>query len=517
MAKYATLRRMQQRRPLNARAVSQPLPPPVGGWNARDALADMDPADAVSLVNWFPSTTSVNLRNGYTQWATGLGGQVQTIFAYTGGATEKQFGVTEGGSIYNTTSGGAVGAADVTGLSNGKWQYVNIATPGGNFIWTCNGADSPLTCDGTTWANPAITGVTASQLIHVNLHKNRLWAIQKDTLKAWYLPVQSIAGAMNALDLSSFCTRGGYLMAMATWTVDAGYGVDDLAVFITSEGEVLVYRGTDPSSASTWALVGIWWLGSPVGRRCFVKLAGDVLLICQDGVLPLSGALQSSRVQPQVALSYKIQNAVSTAVTNYGSQYGWQLLPFPGSNMLFLNVPISTGNLQQQYVMNTITKSWCSFDGWNANCWELYQDEPYFGGNGYIGKAWDGQADSGSNINATAIQAFNYFGNRAQLKRWTLMRPTFQVTDTPALYANVNVDFDTTDTTSTLAFSAVSPSLWDTAKWDVGTWGGMTVLKNWQGVTGVGYCAAPRVKVAANMNSVAWMSTDMVFETGGIL
>lgn len=504
-------------RPLNAKAVSASISSPVGGWNARDALAEMDPTDAVSLVNWFPSTTSVNLRSGYSQWATGLGGQVQSLFAYTSGTADKLFGVTAGGNIYNATAGGAVGAAELTGLSNGKWQYVNISTPAGSFIWACNGVDAPILYDGASWTNPAITGVTSTQLIHVNVHKNRLWAIQVNTLKAWYLPVQSVAGAMSALDLSSFCVRGGYLMAMATWTVDAGYGVEDMAVFITSEGEVLVYRGTDPTSATTWALVGIWWLGAPVGRRCFVKFSGDVLLICQDGVQPLSGALQSSRVQPQVALSYKIQNAVSTAVANYGSQYGWQLLPFPGANLLILNVPITTGAAQQQYVMNTITKAWCSFEGWDANCWELFQDNPYFGGNGYIGKAWDETSDAGQNINANAIQAFNYFGNRAQLKRWTMMRPIFQTTGSPSLYANVNVDFDTSDTTATLAFSATSDALWDVAEWDEAVWGGTTILKNWQGVTGIGYCAAPRVKIAANSLSIQWMSTDLVYEPGAIL
>ena len=306
-------------------------------------------------------------------------------------------------------------------------------------------------------------------------------------------------------------------MAMATWTVDAGYGVDDLAVFITSEGEIVVYRGTDPSSASTWALVGVWWIGSPIGRRCFVKYAGDVLIICEDGVLPLSGALQSSRVQPQVALSYKIQQAISDAVTNYGAIGGWEILPFPGANMLILNVPVGGTRGQVQYVMNTITKSWCSFSGWDAACWTLYNDQPYFGGPNYVAKAWNGTSDAGANINAKALQAFNYYGKTSQNKRWTMMRPVFNSSGTPALYANVNVDFDTSDTTATLAFSPSTASLWDAATWDSGTWTGDQILKNWQGVTGVGYCAAPRIKIATMGMTLQWMSTDLVFETGGIL
>jgi hypothetical protein len=167
--------------------------------------------------------------------------------------------------------------------------------------------------------------------------------------------------------------------------------------------------------------------------------------------------------------------------------------------------------------MNTITKAWCNFTGWNANCWELYQDQPFFGGNGYIGQAWSGTSDAGAAITANALQAFNYFDTPGQLKRWTMMRPIFNVNGTPSLSANVNVDFDQSDTTSALAFSPIAASLWDMALWDTGVWGGTTILKNWQGVQGVGYCAAPRVKLAASNLTVQWISTDLVFEPGGIL
>src|SRR3990167_4133465 len=243
---------LPMRRPLIAksRATSRSLPAPVGGWNSRDSIADMDEKDAVILTNLYPSTTSVNLRGGYSKWSTGYGTQVETVLAYQGGATSKLFGIA-GGAVYDATAGGAVGAAAISSLANSRWQYVNIATPGGNFIEMCNGADSVYTFNGTTWTDQSgnITGVTSSTLIGINAHKNRVWFVEVGTLKGWYLPVQSISGAATALDLSSFCPHGGYLMAMGTWTMDAGYGVDDLAVFVTSNGDCLVYRGTDPSSA----------------------------------------------------------------------------------------------------------------------------------------------------------------------------------------------------------------------------------------------------------------------------
>src|SRR6266404_1398044 len=122
---------MRPRPMLKPRSLSQSLPAPVGGWNARDSLGDMPKTDAVSLENWFPRTTSVDLRAGYIQSATGLGNQVETLMSYNGSTTQKLFGITNAGSIFDCTSTGAVGAAAVSGLTNGRWQYVNIATPGG--------------------------------------------------------------------------------------------------------------------------------------------------------------------------------------------------------------------------------------------------------------------------------------------------------------------------------------------------------------------------------------------------
>jgi hypothetical protein len=162
-----------------------------------------------------------------------------------------------------------VGASVVSGLTNARWQHVNVATAGGNFLLAVNGADKLRGYDGTNWYTDGdgshdITGVDSATLIHVNTHKERVWFVQKDTLKAWYLGTKAISGAATAFPFQSIAQSGGYpSVAMATWTIDAGFGADDLAVFITSQGEVIVYRGTDPSSATTWALVGVWQLGTP--------------------------------------------------------------------------------------------------------------------------------------------------------------------------------------------------------------------------------------------------------------
>lgn len=497
------------------------LPAPVGGWNARDSLGDMPATDAVYLTNWFPSTTELLLRNGHTRWATGITGQVDTLMAYESGSTSRLLAIA-GGSVYNVTNPGAVGAALLSGLSNSRWQYCNITTSGGSFLYMANGVNTPYLYNGSTWTSitgastPAITGVTTTLLNNPIVFKSRVFFTEAQSLRAWFLPTLAVGGAAQSLDISAFAYKGGYIVQHATWTIDAGYGVNDYYVLYTSKGQVVVYGGTDPTSSTAWAMVGVWDLGTPVGTRCMYKYGGDLLLLCKDGVTPLASELQSSRLDPRVAITDKIQSAVSEAITNYGSEFGWQMLFYPDENQLWLNVPNTVE--KTQYAMNTITKNWCNYTGWNATCFELFNDQPYFGGNGFVGRAWYTQSDNGSNINATALQSFSSFESPGELKRFTMSKPIFRTSGSPAIYANINVDFNLDVPVTTLNFTPTSSGTWDNALWDVGTWGGgLNVLQQWQGLNGVGYYGAPIVKTSSQGIDVRWVSTDLVIEKGAVL
>lgn len=501
------------------------LPAPIGGWNARDSLANMAPTDAVTLENMFPTVSNVVLRGGYTRHATGLGGQVQTLMAYSAGNSQKLYAIAATtNSVYDVTTAGAVGAAKVSGLTNAIWEYINVTTAGGNYLYAVNGVDKPILFNGTTWvrvdgaSTPAVTGVTTTSLSNITLFKNRVWFIEKNTLKAWYLPTSSVGGAAQVLDLSAVAKYGGHLVDLDTWTIDAGYGVDDNLVFVTSNGEVIVYRGTDPSSAATWALAGIWKLGSPIGARAMLKYAGDLLLLTYDGLLPMAQSLQSSRLDPRVALSNKIQGAIAAATSAYGGNHaavGWQIVYSAKNNAVWINVPVAD-NQQEQYVMNTITASWCKFTGWGAFCWEIYEDEPYFGGDGFVGKAWDSTyTDHTSNISTNTLQAFNYFDSRGVKKYFTRARPSIFTNGQPEIFVGMNVDFQIENNAAALSYAGTSPGLWGTGLWDYAVWGANLAITNtWQGITGIGYCGALQFNSASSGLQIEWASTDVVFQTG---
>jgi hypothetical protein len=510
------------RRPRKTKlSTQQSIPAPVGGWNARDPIASMDPADAILLDNFFPSTSDVMLRKGADDHVTGISGQVESLMPYNDASGAQTLFGAAGTAFYNVTSSGAVGAAVQSSLTNARWQSINFATTAGQFLMAANGADNIRRWDGSTWvtitaaSTGAITGVDTDDIIHLAVHKNRVWLIEKNTLSAWYLPTDAIAGAATEFALNGVAKNGGMLMAVEGWTIDGGDGVDDYWIAVTSEGELIAYKGTDVSSASTWALHGVWNVGQPIGRRCFLRVGGELLLITKGGVLPVSKVLLSKVVDAKSAITDKIAKAMTDAVSSYGANFGWQLLDYPGGPMVLLNVPVSEGSSQHQYVMNRDTGKWCRFKGIEANCWAILDGEPYFGGNGVVGKLWGSYDDNSDNIDGDMKQAFNYFGQRGLIKEFKDARPIFASDGSPSILAALNFDYSDDEPSGSLSFTPTSYALWDTAVWDTGVWGGgLSPFAEWQGTGGVGTCAALRMKVAAAGIEVRHQATDFLFEVG---
>lgn len=477
-------------------SVGASIPAPTGGWDAVSSLDDMPEDRAVVLDNWFPTTSDVRVRRGHKVHAANMGTSVvDSLLPYHGltSAASKLFAATDG-KIYDATAQGNA-TSSLTSQNNNRWQYVNFTVTGGKYLWICNGTDAPQHYDGSSWAAPSlsITTYTAADIIHVNAHKNRLWFVFKDTTKAGYLPTGQVAGTVTNFELGGLFTKGGYLMAMATWTMDGGDGVDDKAVFISSRGQAAVYVGTDPSSANTWQLEGVFDLGPPIGRRCFTKVAGDLALINVDGVLPLSRALSQDRgAAAAIAITKNINNAMNDAARLYKDNFGWELTPYAKGTMAVLNVPLSVGTLQHQYVMNTLTGAWCRFKGMNANCWAVFNDNLYFGGNdGFVYQADTTGTDVSVVIQAEGQTAYNYLKSRGQLKQLKMIQPLV-TTDSDARPAiGASTDFKDNAQVGTPTAATVASALFDTAVYDTDVYAveGRSV-SDWTSISGLGQCAS---------------------------
>lgn len=288
------------------------FPAPVGGMNTRDPVNMLPLTESPYMRDCYPSSAGIVGRYGTTTHATGLPARVRSFMPYvTQSGTETLFGAS-GTGFYNITSAGAVGAAVVTGLTNSYWQSINFTISGGTSYLCCfNGVDSPRYWDGASWitvtgvSTPAITGLTTSTIVSAFTHQRRMWLVAVNSLTVWYLPTDSVGGAANPLYLGGVATKGGYVVAGNTWTMDGGDGVDDYWVVVTSSGQMIAYRGTDPSSASTWGHVGTWNIPIPYGRQCLYKYRGDLLVITTAGILSAREVMSGNTTQSAM-ITHKI-------------------------------------------------------------------------------------------------------------------------------------------------------------------------------------------------------------------
>jgi hypothetical protein len=498
-------------------------PAPVKGWNSSTALAEMKPDEAIRLDNWFPRPAYCEIRGGYSLHATAMTGNGKTLLVYNKLNGTNALFCTTGSGTYNVTSAGAVGAS-VAARTVGRHRWTMFGDATSNWLIACNGTDKPLYYEGSTWtavdggSTPALTGVTTTTLWSPHVFKGRLLFIQKNTLSFWYLTAGLAGGALTEFPLDGEAARGGYLLSMATWTRDGGAGMDDFAVFLTSEGEALVYQGTDPSDASKWEKVGTFYIGKPLGDGVMTSFGGELVVTTENGAFLLSSALASAAVDSKFALSLKIEDAFTSAARTYGSIPGWKATVYPAQTALIVNVPKEADGAHDQYVMNTITKAWCKFTDWPAEDFAVFNGALYFCHTTGVYKAWSGTADNGSAIVATGKTAFSNFKYPGRNKQFKMMRPVMAANGSFSFLTDIDVDFKDDEIAGVATYSVNAAALWGSATWDDDVWAAdYQVLKEWTSPSEwTGVWAAGKVKIQTNSLTIQWMSTDYIYEVGGV-
>lgn len=513
------------------------VPSPVGGLNAYDSLAAMGETDAIALDNWWPQPYGCSMRKGYIEWATGLPASIGTIAGWFGtDGTQKMF-AWSGTAMYDITTQAAVGAALVSGLTNSSWEHVTFTnTAGGNLI-AVNGVDNGIIYKSTgvarlvagdgivvnTWA-----GLNPANAVQVTVHQHRLWAVEKNSSKGWYLPPDAVQGTFLSYDFGPLFKKGGNLQFLTTWTLDDGNGAEDHLLAVSSRGEAVVYAGTDPSSSTAWALVGVYDIGAPIsGRRGHCKAGGDQLVLTQQGLVSMTSMLISTKVEnAEVPLtSRKIQFTLSNLITNYGTVSGWQVTYHPAINMVLINLP-TTVTTVGQLASNQITKAWCSFSGMSAQTWCSHNDLLYFGNTlGTVYKAWYGNSDGvllnntgGSGVRASAQQAYSYFGGRGNQKQVGMYKPVFITRGEVAYDCEIVYDFVEDTTVSAGSVPGLSSALWNTGLWGSGLWGGgSSVQQAWIQARGMGVAASLKM-ATQSASEILWISTDYTMvQSRGVL
>lgn len=506
-------------RPKPRKSQAFKFPAPVAGWVANRSLSEpgsIEGPGASVLENYFPKATSVKLRRGKELYAQAGDGSSPclSLFSYVNGTNQRLFAATTT-AIYDVS--GAPLAVSV-GHTNGRWSVAQFATSGGVYLIGVNGEDTGFIFDGTTMTDFSVAfgTLTSADMSFVWVFKNRLYFAQKNSMTAWYMTdVDSIGGTTDFFPLAGVFGRGGSLLFGSAWSLDgtADAGLSEQCVFVSSEGEVAVYSGTDPSEADTFSKVGTYRIGRPLGNRAHFRGGGDLAIATSVGLVPLSKAVNIDVTSLAVAtVSYRIADAWTDALTFRGYQ-DWQCEVWPEQKMAVVCPPkMEGGSDPVMFVSNTETGAWARYTNWQAYCTEVFQGALYFGSDsGQVFIANTGGSDAGEVYTGKVLPLFQDMGSPSSLKIGTVARAVTRANGKVNGSVILQVDYSEDIPPPPDASFVSADNNWGTAEWGSSLWGSTlpTVInQDWQSAGGAGYAMSLAYQLSSG--SIIPLDDDMI-------
>lgn len=521
------------------------LEAPTDGVNTVDPPTALPVRNCLRSYNLIPSEVGLRGRTGSREWVTGLTGAadnyVRTLLPYAGSdsTADKLWAMTSSG-IWDCSASTAAPAVSIAfGDTSGDAGYgigrVFVTAAGhfglycdevnGYYVWT----ESPA-----AWAKVAqgagatqINNVDPADFVFVTVHKKRAWFVERDSASAWYLAADAIYGAATEFNFGPQFRAGGRLVGLWSWTYDGGAGPDDYLVALSSAGDVVVYQGTDPSSASTWGLKGVYYVGElPKGRRIATDNGGDLAILSPLGLVPLSRLVLGIPKEAQSQFTTRnIASEVEAAILTKRSLHGWALTTHPTDAALLMLVPTAEGAATTQWAMAYKTGGWFAYRDLPAYSAAPWSGELYIGTvdgrvlrcTDYVDGVTLADPNAYTPVQCSLLFGFQNLGNM-RLKQISMVRPSIQ---SYAAASNVQATavygLDLTEPAAPSPPSASGTSVWDTAVWDTSLWGGdFTPAQPIQGATGLGREVAVWIRFGA-VTRTGFTGLDVLYTEGGTL
>lgn len=505
------------------------FPAPIRGKISNENLAASLPQGAKVLQNWFPTSTGIRLRGGLNKKATiTTGAPVVSLLSYDGSAGRFMFAA-DTTHIYDITtpaSPSVVPVPVISGRTSGYYSYVQFPSVGGDYLSAVNGTDSMLQFDGTTWTPIAALGpIATNKLSYVWTYRSREFFVEKNSLTAWFLPVDTISGTAQDFSLGGVFQEGGSLLCGGTWSLDAGDGVDDKCVFISDRGEVAVYEGSNPADPTNWSLVGRYNMSPPRGSRALMQAGGELLICMDDGIIPISQAIQRDRAAlGLISVSRAIEPDWRAEVARR-SILPWEIIKWPLFNMAIVSLPADVGQDRKCFVVNLETGAWAEYTGWDTRCLVLHDGWAYFGtSDGKVMQCEVGGNDDGAPYTCTYVGLFDHMKTIARNKIIHMARTVFLASRQflPKLSVATNYQVSLPSVPPSVADDVTldewDSGLWDVAKWDAGS--EKTVKTKWVSIGQNGFVIAPAVQVTCGITptpDAELVAIDIIYEVGAVV
>lgn len=493
------------------------LPNPYNGYDPSSALSAMRPTAAPIMENWFPTASGLESRDGFVSHVTTAPLQIDRLHVYANSLGGESLWGASADGIRNCTTAGVAPAVSIA-LTNGETVSTAIATGAGNYMLVVNGVDTLKQYDGTTWTSVAVFGATSTVVYkYIETYRQRIYLAKRNSLEIEYLAANAIAGAATNYPLGALFRLGGYIVALSVWTIDGGIGPEDNLCVYTNKGEVAVFAGNDPA---TWSLRGVYFAGRPMGSTPMYKYGGDVLLLSESGIIPMSTLIQTAAIERMQTVSSQIRPDLVSYAQSVPLSQGWQIISDPVKPFLLVNVPSTP--VRKQMVMNSQTGAWTTFSGWNALYFARVGGELYYATSDGTAGFWGvnrvtGFSDNGSNILCTMVQAFNNFGYGGN-KKIEEIRPYFEAAGSFTYNLAIASNFaPIQEYTQQNAGVSTTAGIWGTGIWGTALWSGTEnvsddwitppdIYSMWKGLY---------LQVSTRLGRVQYIGSDMLYKKGG--
>jgi hypothetical protein len=486
------------------------------------------------------------LRKGYSQHQValddGAGISVNTIIPFDGtaadGSEDRLFAASNEG-IWDCSVKGATPVLKTTFSTQtaeaGYGVFITYITDSGTkvmmFADSLNGLFT-YTVSSDSWAQTTgITGATEANINFITVHKQRIWLIERDSPDAWYLGIGAISGAATQFFFGSKLKNGGALRGLFSWTVDGGLGVDDFLVGVSGAGDVVVYKGDDPGSAATWAIRGVYYIGTlPKGPNFATEQGGELYLLSTFGVISMSDLLNGVAVasSQQDNTTARIAGELRQRLSKEGSSSGWAIRSIPSEGGILISTPGSAVQRPIQYYYNLTIGGWGFWRDVDIRSFNTWKSTVVFGDGLLRVLFMNRDIDdvplsptpgtiNGAPIEFSLLTSFSSLDDPATFKRVKFLRPDVISVQEPVFATAARYDYALVEGTIPISSPSFRDSLWDADTWNVAVWGSSNFAKGFDtvyGATGIGrtVAIAYRGEAYKPFTLIGW---DVIYDTGG--
>lgn len=478
-----------------------PVSAPLAGLDTASPITAMPESTARCLDNWVCRTDGLHTRAGTVTARSGLGSAVSTLLPY-------------GSGVVACTATKLEGSVET--FSSGEWIGDCMPNAAGLYLAAANGIDGVRLWNGSAWSTPQAisydragvsTTIDLDEIVQVCVHQSRLWLLPRNSTTIYYLRPHELWGEARRLIVGPLLKKGGTIRAIASLTGDGGRSSTDKLVVASTEGEIVVYEGSDPNDSSTWGLGGVYTAPKPIGRRCFAQHGGHLAYLCTAGVVPLPELFVRGDPEKQLsALSSPIWPTIQAALGS-GS---WSMAGSMEQEILVVSGPSG------QFVRSG-NGGWSRFTGTGATCWHSAGGELWLGTDDGKVKRYAGSTDDGAEISSFMVGRFDRPAG-SNIKVASRMRLMFRAAHPYRPRLTLLVDYVDPPTTFEAAWIDDQYFLWE----DI-TWGRQPMqwrretssrLPRWRGVKGRGHAFAVMMGMKTRTD-IVYTGADLMVEGGG--